>query len=309
MNFIHSFNSKPVFIPQMYGVPIFYRMIGTIICSAMSVAFVRARGHTISLHTDDIGVDLLAFIPYDKVYRTINDIPDDFHPRFWASCKMLALEKEPLDTCHIDNDVFLKRTKVFDLIEKSDYDLLVQCKEDGLRYKKWTSMFQDLPNPMRELGLKPEEPGAFNTGIMNFRNQELKDKFIENYKKLVKNYSKIGTKYLEGDDNLIPDLIVEQTHLYQISHDYNTMRLLQPMEHNINYGHDIGYQHLLTKYKYTKLDKILGMLEQVDPILHEMVMKKCTELFEMRTYNGIDLEIPQELLENNEANEAKGKLS
>lgn len=305
MRFVHSLNTKPIFLSQLYGVPIFYRLVGTIICSAMSLTFVKVRGHQIVLHTDDVGKDLLSFLPYDEIHTTVNDIPDTFHPKFWASCKMFAMEKEPLNSIHIDNDVFIKRVKAFDIIQNSDYDLLIQETETANTYNLWTDLFFNHPEYMNQMGIDVKQPGAYNTGIMNFRNQELKDKFIQGYKNIVEYYSKNYKDFLDEGKTLIPDLMAEQKHLYQISKGYKVHGLLEPMRENEGFSHDIGYQHLLTVFKYTKLNKVMEMLEKVEPDLYRYIDNFCSNLYEKGEYNGIDLEIPEDNKEeNNDKNES-----
>lgn len=291
MRFVHSLNTKPMFIRDLYGVPIYYRLAGTIVCSALSVSLLKVRGHKIVLHTDDVGKELMKHVPYDEVHLTINEVSDDFHPRFFASCKMFAMEKEPLNSIHIDNDVFLKRKQVLDIIENSKYDLLVQQTEITGNYPNFSSIYLNHPEFINKMGIDMDVDKAYNTGILNFRNQELKDRFINGYKEIVKHYSKNYKNEIEDDLKLIPDLIPEQKLIYHLSEGYNVHKLLEPMENDENFSHDIGYQHLITILKYTKTHKIMEMLNKVNPNLMNIIDKQCGDYYNIGVFNGIDLEI------------------
>ena len=67
------------------------RLIGNIWYYALSVAYAKRSGASIDLYTDTLGSKLLSDIPYDNIYVTLDDLPSDLNPRFWAAGKMYAL--------------------------------------------------------------------------------------------------------------------------------------------------------------------------------------------------------------------------
>lgn len=266
MRFVHSLSTIPILNRPEYKIPEFYRLVGNIVLSALSVAYIKKFKHKIVLHTDSIGKKILNFLPYDEIYTTLDDIPEYIHPSFFAYGKIQAMENEPLNSIHIDNDVFLKEYIVYDLIENTKYDLLVQHTENGEQYDKFCGFYKSNPEFIKSLGLDPNSNIAYNTGILNFRNQELKDLFIYNYKQIVEHYSKTCFKTLSENSELIPDLFPEQVNIYQISRNYKVLSILDRYLFDYKeFGKIIGYEHLITILKYTKIDYVLDMLSEINP--------------------------------------------
>lgn len=293
MRYLHSLNTIPIFNIPNHIIPSYYRFVGTIICASMSVAWLKYYGKEIVLHTDTLGKDMLKFLPYDEIHLTLDEIPENIHPSYFAVGKMFALEKEPINTCHLDYDVFLKKPEVFDLIENTNYDLLVQQIETGEKYRDLAgNVYENDPEFFKNMGLNLYDTSAYNTGIVNFRNQELKDKFIDNYKKIITHYSHVSNDILnkEKDEHYIPDLYAEQVNIYQISKDYNVYPLLG---HKIKkgYAHDIGYQHLLTSLKFTRLNKVMEMLSVVDTEIYKQTKSVVDDIMQQTGRDTYNLEI------------------
>ena len=78
-----------------------------IICSAYSVFKIHQLGQKIVLYTDDYGKELLKDIPYDEVYTILNGLDKKINPHIWSASKFISMQYEPLDSIHIDNDVFI----------------------------------------------------------------------------------------------------------------------------------------------------------------------------------------------------------
>lgn len=298
MRFVHSLNTDPIFVKDMYGIPTYYRLVGTLIYSAMSLCWVKCWGHEIVLHTDTAGKKLLGFLPYDEIHLTLDEMKGaHVHPRFWAAAKMFAMENEPLGSIHIDNDVFIKRKKAYDLIEQDDSDLMVQEYESGDNYDMFTKVYDTHVQFLSDKGVDINLAGAFNTGILRFNNPELKDMFIRTYKDIVAHVSELSSGFLDNDDpDGIPDLIAEQKLIHQMcgKHGYKVFELLGETRNVSTWAHDIGYQHLLTSMKYTKLEKVLEMLSQVCPMVYIRVAEECVRLNSMNEYDGHDISIIQE---------------
>lgn len=266
MRFVHSLSTIPILNRPEYKIPEFYRLVGQIVLSALSVVYIKKNKHVIVLHTDSIGKKMLDFLPYNEIYATLDNIPEHVHPSFFAYGKMQAMENEPLNSIHIDNDVFLKEKIVYDLIRDCKYDLLVQHTEICDEYDRFCKFYKDNPDFIKTLGLDPNFNKSYNTGILNFRNQELKDLFIYNYKQIVEHYSKTCFKTLTENSELIPDLYPEQVNIYQISRNYNVLPILDRyMFDYFEFGKLIGYEHLITALKYTKTDYVLDILSEINP--------------------------------------------
>ena len=278
MRFIHSLSTRPLFI-DLYNTSSLKRLVGNIAYYALSFAYLKRLNQTVVLHTDSLGKSLLSFIPYDEIHLTADDIPDSVSPRFWAAAKMYAIEKEQLGAIHIDGDVFIKSKKCLDIIENSEYDVLVQTIEK----EKWSKpyyvefdYFENERDYLKQNNLELGIYGAYNTGILSFNNKKLKDDFIKGYKNIVTHHSSLYKHQLLTDKSRTPDLLAEQTNIYQLSKDYNVKVLIEENDKPIlDRCNEIGYQHVITVAKFNQLDKCLDTLKQIDIELYNKTYKLC----------------------------------
>ena len=145
MRFIHSFSTRPLSI-DLYGYGALRRMAGNIWYFALSLAYLRRLGVETVLHTDTLGASLLGHLPYDAINLTLNEVPNDIHPRFWAAGKIWALQAEPVGSIHIDGDVFIKSENALRYIDSKHWDFLAQHYESSEWYEKENIVFDiDLP--------------------------------------------------------------------------------------------------------------------------------------------------------------------
>ena len=277
MRFVHSFGTRPMGI-NMGDENGLKRILGNICYYALSVSYLKMFGQKIVLHTDSLGESLMSHIPYDEIILTSDEIPENISPRFWAFSKMWALEQEPLDSIHIDGDVFIKKESLINDLLESNYDLLAQSFEDTVKYQKLAHICWKDPIYCESKGLNVDEYGAYNTGIMGFGNQELKDKFLSGYKDLVLHYSdKFGDELLQLSSHC-PDIIFEQKYIYQLSKNYNVKLLLDssklPTEFRTQ-SNEIGYQHVFSNVKFNQIDKCLYVLKNIDFDLYKKTSKIC----------------------------------
>lgn len=282
MRFVHSLSTRPLGI-QLYDSNALQRLVGNILYYALSLAYLKRLHQEVVLYTDTLGERLLGHLPYNKIYVTLDDMPEEISPRFWASAKMHAMSQEPIESVHIDGDVFIKDQKLIDLIENSDWDLLVQMYEHDYfspgYYKEFPFWKKD-KDFLKENGINIDVYGAYNTGILGFRNQELKDTFLNLYKKLAINHSKVYWDELLTNPDLTPDLVTEQTAIYQLSKDYKVKLLIDPKSDQTirEVCNNLGYQHVITMYKYKQLDKCIEMLKQISPEIYNKTYKLCRNI-------------------------------
>lgn len=278
MRFIHSFSTRPLGI-QMYNKDCISRILYNIVYYALSVSYIKNLGHDIVLHTDSLGERLFGFLPYNDIYLTCDDIPNNVSPRFWASAKMWSLGEEDINSIHIDGDVFIKKTSLIDDLMTSDYDVVVQNFEHGNWYKGSAEILWRDKDYCESKSLILDNIGAYNTGILGFKNQELKDKFISGYKDLVTYYSDKYKDELETLENITPDIVLEQQYIYQLSKDYKRKILLDSKLNRTqfsNQANQIGYQHVLTsesKLKY--VNKAMGVLKYKNEDIYKKTKKIC----------------------------------
>lgn len=283
MRFCHSLSTRPLGI-QLYHANTLHRLIGNVCYYSLSLAYLKRLNQEVVLYTDTLGAALLGHLPYDEIHIILDDIPDELSPRFWAAGKIYAIEQEPLGSVHIDGDVFIKKQSLVDSIEKFDWDLIVQNYENveccGAGYYNEFPYFENDKDFCKQFGIDPTKYGAYNCGMLGFRNQKLKDDFINSYKNIALNHSKLNYNSLFDANHRTPDLVTEQTSIYQLSKDYNVKTLLNPKEGDElkNLCNSLGYQHVITMAKYECLDKCMQILKQISPEIYEKTYKLCRNI-------------------------------
>lgn len=287
MRFVHSLWSSPS-LDERWGFDAKTAIITNIWYYSLSVAYLKKLGQEIVLHTDNFGQECLNHIPYDEIYLTIeNEVPKDICPIMWACSKFYALKNEPLESIHIDGDAFIKSQKCLDMINAGSFDLFCQGKEDinlweeqvpDFIYEDNDAYLQHLDFPK---GVKEHGTNAYNTGIISFNNQELKDKFIESYFYMfnqVINDETLINLWKENKD-VCPDLVIEQRFLYDLAEGYKTRCMLDYSRRKVNEdANALGFQHVIGKKKYRQLDICKKVLEQIDYDLYEKTLKKTEEI-------------------------------
>jgi len=256
------------------------RLLGSVWYFALSVAYVKRAGHDIVLHTDALGKALLGHIPYDGIYLTLDEMPEDLHPRFWAAGKMWALDAEGTGAVHIDGDVFIKRKELADDMEGSEWDFIAQHFESSEWYEKENILFDRAPEVCAAYGLDTHRHGAFNTGVLGFRNDALMNEFIHGYKQMALYFSRVHGGILDTENFLTPDVMLEQRYTYQLCKRHGSkVRLVLPGESDHSgKATAIGYQHVVTSRKFEQLDKCRRTLETVSPDIYKKTLRLCRNI-------------------------------
>ena len=247
----------------------------TALTYALSVAYLKRLGCSINLHTDSLGKKLLDGIGYDNIYLSAEEIPTSISPKIFAYPKSIALEKEPIGTVHIDGDVFIKTEECLNRIFNHDCECVVQSCETHLPWVLGAKSFMMpfLNENLLSTGEKLKiEDYDYNTGVIGFFNEELKNLFISNYQELAKKLSKYEYLYLvKNEDGKFdcPDFVIEQQLISYLIRN-RKVRCVLPVD-SIPYmsernelAKQIGYTHLLgpTKYDVEVIDKVKGRLEE-----------------------------------------------
>lgn len=242
MVFVHSFQAKPLLKAKFDSIE--RSLAITLVDYAYSVECIHKFGHTIELYADKMGADLLSCIPYDKIH-VVAPPTNNYH--FAASIKFTALQQMPLDQILIDGDIFLEKSPVYDIIKDTKGDMLVSLFEPrdmiadreamAILFKKDYIPFEE------EYPIRPFEEidGWYNTSVIKFNNQKLKDEYIRQYLSHIK---MAESQNFEGSS--WPDIIYEQ---------YNIKKLIENNNFNIDlvnpfYGIEdafcfkIGFCHL-----------------------------------------------------------------
>lgn len=281
MNFVHTFWSKP-FLSNRFNK---YQELLPIILAdyAYSYSCVKSHGHSIRLFTDKFGAEFLGFIPYDEV--VILDNLDNENIDFAAQIKFDALKQMQLDEILIDGDLFIRAPQVFEMIDSINYDVLYSfyepveytlmnfSKEKIEYYNKILTVVNNLRTEFiqtysREFSIN--DCYWPNTSLLKFSNQELKDKYIEQYeyhKNLLSNCN-FGHSW--------PDIWIEQKHLeLLVSSKYKGRPLIYcyPSKGADLYASTVGFTHLgAGKVKYQ--EPVLKNLFELDKKLYDLLLNQ-----------------------------------
>lgn len=287
MRFVHSLWTAPS-MDERWGFDAKTATIGNIWYYTLSAAYLKRLEQEIVLHTDNFGKECLSHIPYDNIYLTIEEnISKDTCPIMWACSKFYALKNEPLGSLHIDGDVFIKSRKCLNLINAGPYDLFVQGKENIELWEEQVPdiIYEDNEKWLQHLtfpeGVKEHGARAYNTGVIAFDNQELKNKFIDSYFFMYNQVinDEILIKQWEENKDICPDLVIEQRFLYDLAEGYKTRYLLDYSRKHVNQdANEIGFQHVIGKKKYREVDICKRVLKHINEDLYEKTLKKTEEI-------------------------------
>jgi hypothetical protein len=269
MKLVHSLWSKPL-LETANPVERNRKIITTLWCYASSVAYAKKNRLPIRLYADDFGKQLLSFLPYDEILPLT--VPEFVPSCFWAAGKFSAYAEMKKGDLHIDGDVFLQSSACVELLKAAckKYDVVVQCIENS---SNCISEFYDMANNLlNAFGVTYNSQeftpfvGAFNTGIIGFNDMALRDSYVRSYLRTIEQVAdKPDLIGLFKATHSIPDVVLEQQKLYELSEDKKVFSLLGSGATSYEYSRVIGYMHILSDAKWECLDKIIGQLSMVSP--------------------------------------------
>lgn len=243
---------------------------------ALSLEYAHRSGYKVHMHTDTKGYMLLRRFGYDRIYRTLDKIPDNTPKDLFAVGKFYAMKAEGIvGKIHTDVDVFIRKPHMLDkFYDDKTIDVVCQQEEDMNFIKH-----DDKICHMHILGYptttRPDWNGSFNTGVVGFNNKELAKKYFKNYFDALEMYSgKEFKEYKEKnkDANLLFDFVLEQITLSYMSVGHNVLALLPSnYEYARGVANAIGYLHLQGMRKWN---------EEVDTWLKETLKKFNPTLYE-----------------------------
>lgn len=243
MVFVHSFQPEPMLQQKFRNLDKGLKI--TLVDHAYSVECVHKFGHTIELYTDALGAEILKPIPYDKVHIVDNDITKNYH--FAASIKFKALQNMPLDQILIDGDIFLEKSIVYNIIEKLSDDVVVSLYEPKGRIFKPETIAELINScvlvqqPGYELPKAEDVKGWYNTSLLKFNNDNIKQEYIHQY------ISHVKLSDSQDFSNVIwPDIVFEQVNIEKLlENTKGSLAMINPY-YNIDdeYAYKIGFCHL-----------------------------------------------------------------
>lgn len=275
MNLVHSFWTIPMLAKRW---EIDKQVENNLWYSTLSIIYAKCSGAKINLHTDDLGYDLLKHLPYDNIYKTLNEIPKNVPNMMWACGKFFAMEHESLGNIHIDNDVFIKSDKCIKILDFKNYDGIVQNIEYNIdKYKAYNDAFNYLKE--NNIRVNYNNINSYCCGIIGFNNKHLKNIYHSNY---FNNLEKvININNINPNDKYIClDLVLEQAELYDISN--NKFNIKSLLDWNIDnnstrLADSINFQHVMGRAKYFYIDKVKQLVKYYDKQLYELTSNIITD--------------------------------
>ena len=267
---IQSFWTKPVKDKDKLGQLLYI--------AGLSLTYAHKNGYKINMHTDSYGYELLKNFGYDNLYKTLDEIPDTVPIELFAAGKFYAMKAEGITgKIHIDFDVFIKKPHLLDrFYEDKTIDVIAQQEEN---YEESFQFYGDIINTMHIIGYpsttRPNWKGIINVGVIGFNNEELANKYFNNYFNALNMYNQNDfNTYKEKyrNLNLSFDFILEQTTLSYYSLGYNVY-ILVPSNNPSFVADQIGYQHLQGGIKWKRNSQIIikQLLEDFSPKLYIMI--------------------------------------
>ena len=280
--FIHSYFSRP-YLSKDNRWQLQNEHFTALWLFALSMEYVHQSNHEIVLFTDDYGKTLFDGLGYDKLFTDLNQLQNlNFHERFWAAGKVIALQNSPVGDVHIDGDVFLKNEKLCRDILNADCDLIVQNSEyafieehEDLHTIYWHT-YTLLEKIMSDFqSIVEKHRWGLCCGIVGLKKAELKDKFCVGYFENLRKIHKYDLELLSQCSS--PDLIFEQLYLYQCVKETNAkIELLLGNgwdENSDKKATEKGYCHLIAGAKTTELQKVKDRLMELNPELYNKVLQ------------------------------------
>ena len=286
MRFVHSYWSKPM-KEKRWGYEPEELQRGDLLTFALSVLYIKKLGHTIVLHTDDDGKKLLGGLPYDEIYTTLNDIPEDIPSMMWAYGKFFAMKNEPLGAIHIDGDVFIKKQECLDIINDNNCDIFCQnldrrapsSSDPQIHYAAW-KLLNEFNLDWK--GYPTNGEYQYNVGILRFLNQELKYKYFNFFYDIteqVQNHP-IAIKAIKQSAFCAISVVAEQQFLYEMiqKDGYKVKTLINKVcdegyidTEALKEFEDLGYEHILGARKYHMKDELMNQLYDLDKNLFHKI--------------------------------------
>lgn len=281
MALVHSLWTAPM-LNNERGQASNKQILSAIWCYASSVAYARKNNAEIHLYADDYARELLGFLPYDNIYPL--EVPEWIPTDFWAAGKFSALQKMSLGDIHIDGDVFIKTSKLCDILENSidSADLIVQSQENSWVYENefYINCLRIIRDYNIDVNGLPEYSPAWNCGLVCFCNEELKQKYINHYYSCVQRVSETSgalEKIRENKETWL-DLLFEQQHLYTLSQDYKVCNLLGVGKAVSINAYRLGYQHLIGPEKWIYINKTKNQLYNLDKDIYNNVINQLNKM-------------------------------
>ena len=296
---IHSLWTLPM-ISSWRGMNGAKQLLINLYLYTISAWYIKKWEGKIDLYADSLGIWLLEHAPYDGKYLSFEGIDYQTLP-CWAAPKMMVMDYIKTPFTHIDGDVLIKSKKMFDLITDDKFDLITEGETSTTKnyFMDWHKHYF-INNTDKVKNVSTDNFCV--TGVATFNNEELKNKYLTSYfeyrNDIFSNSERIFNSWQY--DSFVPDLVIEQCNLYQVSREFKTKGLLNEILSIENADNDKSfslfkekcsdeYRHYAGIEKtHMSIEYFRNMLKQLDIELYQKTREKESEL---RKYLLIENEI------------------
>lgn len=241
---------------------------------ALSVTLAKRHYGHVELHTDSLGKQLLVDtleIPYDEVFLTLDDIPQEVRPNMWAYGKLVAFRaaaRRGAPFLHIDDDVFLFKRLPDDLMKSA---VVCQCFEAFNYYR--ASLGRMSKDQIESATLPESAWAAYNTGIFGGTDLKFIEKYADQAIDLV--WSLLKDPGAKEHCNTV----FEQAFLAKIARESGvSISTLLDGGYNEQEARKYGFCHLMqAKYAPRVVAGVKERLQREDPKLYERVVEWCSD--------------------------------
>ena len=187
-----------------------------VLAYTLSFIYLRKMGRRVKLYCSQLGKEMLSHLEYDKI--TI--IPDEYKNKggLVNMGLLYALENEPITTCFVHGDCFLRDKIILGFLETNKQDLIVLQSEEIDKNNIWdytVNKKESFPSFLTP-GLV-DNTGTYDTSILMFHNSILKDEFIAEYKNVLQKYhGSLYEKFCVTCGKIMPDRCLFNNLLKQI---------------------------------------------------------------------------------------------
>lgn len=282
MKFVHTFWSKPLLQNKFDDKKDSVRY--TLMNYACSAAYIHHQGYHIVLFTDEIGKNLLSFIPYDDIIVVDNNI---YSHHFAARMKFDALEKMEVGDVLIDGDLFIRDKKTCQMIESYKEDVIYSFDEPHSftsQGQEKIPYYQSLIDSLSTIDIRypyhlpPINDLSWpNTSLLKINDEKVKEEYVKQY-----HYHAQQLRGIEFRE-LWPDIFIEQYFLGCLIDNWNcTSRPVIPdfpKESANDYALSIKFTHLGSSKKlYISL--VEEWLESIDKELYHKTKGRLKEILQ-----------------------------
>lgn len=280
--FVHIFSTVPY--DEGYYEDLNMNLEYDILSYTLSYFFIKKMNRKVKLYTTEYGKKLLSHLDYDELII----IPKEYDIKNGVMLRPLlyALEHESLSSIFVHGDCILKDDIILGYLERAKDDVIILQEKCIDRNYAWD--FFAFRLDLAPAYLTPElvtDNEGYDIGLLKFNNQELKERFIVDYKKRLEIYNGSNyEKFWKVCKNFLPDRLLFSCHLHKLIKEGNykcepiagvklKYMIPQRSQEKVKF---FGILHLTSASRNKKniVEKLRKMLNKVNGALYYKALKQ-----------------------------------